>query len=504
MTSSVAAPDLGGTGSVLAIWSLVVVVVGTALFGYSVVVTVRGRRSRRRRRRAATMPRPLPPPPASRPLALSGGQPHAGFGLPSGPLPSGPTVGGQPVGRNVGLPRPRALPSGPRPMALPAGPGQRPGYQGPPIALPAGPVAGSFGGYGPGGGYLDAGQDRPAITSGPSAASHPGGSTPSYATGGPASANYGGPQGYPSGPTYPAGPGGPSYGAGPAGPSYGAGPAGPSYAADGGDGAGQGSTTYAATTYPAAGPPAPASATTYAATTSYAADQDAPAYESDGGAEYGGSTVHLAEATERHPSVGRRESRPAKKRSNECATLRAECEQLRSIATIAAAAAARAATDAETAHDEFVAAQRAADDSRRALLAVIREAAEIGNQMAGMERVTTDDQQRLQHETTHAAFAAYRRGDITSDQLREVFKRAEGWTPEHDRLSQRATELRAEEAELTRVRDAAVLAEETAGERARSTAVSARALDEQSRNATADARGRCAAADACEQRLSRR
>src|SRR5690606_22738926 len=119
--------------------------------------------------------------------------------------------------------------------------------------------------------------------------------------------------------------------------------------------------------------------------------------------------------------------------------------------------------------------------------------------IATLEQVAASTNEQLQAETTHAAFVAFRRGDITSEQLREVFSRAGGWTPEHDRLSRRSTELRAEEAEAIRARDAAVAAEQAAGERAHQAAMAARARDEEARNAALDARARCAAADACEE-----
>jgi len=148
----------------------------------------------------------------------------------------------------------------------------------------------------------------------------------------------------------------------------------------------------------------------------------------------------------------RRSGRPVKR--DECAQLRAECEQLRSIAANAATAAAQAATEAEAAHNEYVAAQRTADEARRAYQAIAKESADLAAQLAGLEKAAlTPEQQQLQTQVRDAAFAAYRRGDISSDQMREVFKRAEGWTPDHDRLSRRGTELRAEEAELTRTRD---------------------------------------------------
>jgi hypothetical protein len=202
------------------------------------------------------------------------------------------------------------------------------------------------------------------------------------------------------------------------------------------------------------------------------------------------------------PSSDRKSGR--KRRPDPCAGLRAECEQLRELATSVAAAAAQAATEAESAHAAFVTTQLAADEARRALEDVLRETTEVSNQIAQLERTPSDADEKLQAETSHAAFAAYRRGDISAEQLREVFKRAEGWTPEHDRLSHRSNELRAQETELIRIRDAGILAEQVAGDAARTAAITARSLDEEARTAAVDARGRCAAADACERGNRRR
>ena len=362
--------------------------------------------------------------------------------LPAGPLPSGPTAGGLPVTRGgMGLGPARALPSGPRPLDLPSAGGQA-GY------APPGHPPPSYPQQLPSGPVAGRGYGAPP---GPGSYPPPSIAAPGYPA--PQPTTYGG--------------GGTTYGV-PAEerPAIASGPAPPTTPAIYGT------------------PPGSSAPGTYGA----APPVEPPAY---------------AAPPRRELTSGR--GRPAKpKRSDECAQLRSECEQLRAIATSAAAAAAAAATEAEAAHAEYVTAQRAADEARRAHQNVAREAVEVTNQLAALEHTASEDQQRLQAETTHAAFAAYRRGDISSEQLREVFKRAEGWTPEHDRLSRRVTELRAEEAELVRVRDAAVLTEEANGERARATANTARALDEQSRTAAADARGRCAAAEACEQRLRRR
>jgi hypothetical protein len=214
----------------------------------------------------------------------------------------------------------------------------------------------------------------------------------------------------------------------------------------------------------------------------------------------------FAAPTDLHPSVPAQREDPGRRgrRKDECAQLRAECEQLREFAATAQANATQAALDAETAHADFLSAQRVADEAHRAHERIAREAAEVANEIAVLDRsappVSEAAREKQQAETQHAAFAAYRRGDISSEQLREVFKRAEGWTPEHDRLSRRSTELRAEESDAARHREVAQLAAADAGERARAAAITARALDDQARTAALDARGRCAAAEACEGR----
>ena len=421
----------------------------------------------------------MPPPPASRPL----------------PLPSGPTVGGVPVGRHLGLPRPpAALPPGPhsRPLALPGPPTQRFPSAPPPVGLPSAgsppalpPAALPHGGHP----ALPPGQrpalppgQQPALPAGPTAgpvAGNPPGQGPTSYAGTYDPTEQIAISATPSSTTYPASThGATTYGA----TTYGATTRGASSQDTSTQGAtAQGATTYGATTY---------GATTYGATPS---DTDAPV---------SGGPDRYAPVDSGRPD--RKAAKGKRGRPDPCAALRSECEQLRELATAAAANAAQAATDAESAHADFVLAQRTADEARRAIEEVVREANDVANQVAQLDRAPTDAQEKLQAETSHAAFAAYRRGDISAEQLREVFKRAEGWTPEHDRLSRLSNEMRAQETELIRIRDAAILAEQLAGDHARTAAIAARSLDEQARTAAVDARGRCAAADACEQRSRRR
>ncbi|MGE5829193.1 MAG: hypothetical protein ACM30G_12655 [Micromonosporaceae bacterium] len=193
--------------------------------------------------------------------------------------------------------------------------------------------------------------------------------------------------------------------------------------------------------------------------------------------------------------------RPTRKpRRDDCAELRAECVRLREQADGTIAAAAQAAKDAEEAHARYVEAQKATEEATRAYEAAVAASAAAAAELQGLERVTTEDQRRLEQETTHAAFTAYRRGDISSEQLREVFRRAEGWTPQQDQLSRDALTRRAEEGEAIRGREAAIAAEHAAGEHARITAISARALDEEASAAVDEARRLCARAAECGKR----
>ena len=185
--------------------------------------------------------------------------------------------------------------------------------------------------------------------------------------------------------------------------------------------------------------------------------------------------------------------------------MRVTCEQLRQAAEAAARIAAQAVAEAEEAHVFYSAAQRTAAEVRQAHATLAAEAAHLAAQVAELDKGPSNQaQQQLEKETTHAAFAAYRRGDISSEQLREVFRRAEGWTPEHDRISRRSTELRTEEADALRAREAAEQAEVAAADRARLAAVSANALNDEAHAAAEEARVVCAAVVDCEQRARRR
>jgi hypothetical protein len=195
---------------------------------------------------------------------------------------------------------------------------------------------------------------------------------------------------------------------------------------------------------------------------------------------------------------------PPPSRSPECLALWAEAEQLADRATQAHETAATASRAALAAEADYATAVLMAQRSRAAHEAVVRETAEVAAELSRLEKLGPQlVDERTQQETSHAAFVAFRRGDISAEQLREVFKRAEGWTPEHDRLTRRSTELRTEEANAARARIEAERAEPGAAQRARAAHAAAATLEAAARDADNVARLRRTAAEQCEARARR-
>jgi hypothetical protein len=194
---------------------------------------------------------------------------------------------------------------------------------------------------------------------------------------------------------------------------------------------------------------------------------------------------------------------PGGKAKRDCGELRERCEQLRRHATNRGAAAARTALAAERAHEDLRRARRAREEAQDARNSATAKASELSHAVAeeaqrlAEHRVEVDP--AVERMTTHAAFAAYRRGDITADQLREVFRKAEGWTPQQDQLTHSAAQTRAEETDAQRALDAALAAEQVAEEEMHRAVALAQTADDEAREAAAEARAACAAAVDCEQ-----
>jgi hypothetical protein len=96
---------------------------------------------------------------------------------------------------------------------------------------------------------------------------------------------------------------------------------------------------------------------------------------------------------------------------------------------------------------------------------------------AGDVEGTDGDRQR---EVSRAALSAYRRGELSVDELREVFHRSGDWDPEHEELDRRTSHLRAEELAARR-------AYERAAQVARRAYEALRAAETQSREMSGEA-----------------
>ncbi len=155
----------------------------------------------------------------------------------------------------------------------------------------------------------------------------------------------------------------------------------------------------------------------------------------------------------------------------------------------------------EEARRQCAAAQDRRDEAARATTAATTAAQEEARRLAEQRGTSNSEEERV---TTHAAFAAFRRGDITAEQLREVFRRAEGWTPQQDDLTHEVTRCRAAEADAQRALDFALTTQQVAVELAEEAARTARQLEEAARIAGEQAREVCALAEQCEGGRKRR
>jgi hypothetical protein len=193
----------------------------------------------------------------------------------------------------------------------------------------------------------------------------------------------------------------------------------------------------------------------------------------------------------------------------ERARLRAEAGDLVRQAAVTAAAAKRAQTTVTQTREVCEAAQQAReaawiafDAAQRAYEQALREAAGghssassaspasangNGNGKATGNAVAVVDDEQEKREMSRAALAAFRRGDITVDQLGAVFKQASGWDPLQE-LQAREVELRrTAESRARRLYQAAAAAERSAVKAADVAAVAAQALAEEAVEVAAEA-----------------
>jgi hypothetical protein len=104
--------------------------------------------------------------------------------------------------------------------------------------------------------------------------------------------------------------------------------------------------------------------------------------------------------------------------------------------------------------------------------------------------------QGREQEISRAAMAAYRRGDISVDELREVFRRAGDWDPVLEQHDQEAERAAAVERQARRAYTDALAVARAAGEQTRVAEVAAQALSDEAAEAAEEASAAGEVADA--------
>jgi hypothetical protein len=191
--------------------------------------------------------------------------------------------------------------------------------------------------------------------------------------------------------------------------------------------------------------------------------------------------------------------RPAQSRPTraECAMLMAEAAQLDQQAVAAIASAERAGAEAERAKT----AAAVAGQEREAAWQSIEAAQRALVDAEPHDPAVTEE---IDPDVSRAAFGAYRRGDISVDQLQEVLRRSTGWDPSQEKQEHEAVSLRAAERAAHRRYYSAAANERSARKAAEIAEVAAQALAEEAAEAIEDARSSLRAAEECLVRMSGR
>jgi hypothetical protein len=201
----------------------------------------------------------------------------------------------------------------------------------------------------------------------------------------------------------------------------------------------------------------------------------------------------------------RRQERGYTKRPTtlDCARLVSEALALDEYATARLEAAQRAATTYEQIALDvaMLEAEREAAWEAHSEAAAAHTAASEAQAGLPIEQTIPDP---LQREISSAARAAYKRGEITVEELRAVWQKVDGWDQEREDRAHELSRLRAEEAEAWRRYHAATFAENTSRRAAELAEAASRALTEEAADAARRAElARIAAAD-CAAQVKRR
>lgn len=182
----------------------------------------------------------------------------------------------------------------------------------------------------------------------------------------------------------------------------------------------------------------------------------------------------------------------------DCAWLVAEAQELDAIATSVFDAAHRAADKSMLAAAELAVAEVERDAAWQAHSATDRTLDEASTSADPLPPQSMSDPD--QREISSAAREAYRRGELSVDELRAVWHRVDGWDQSQQDRSHELSRLRAEKAEAWRQYHAAAFIERSARRAAEVAQVAAAALAQEAADAAEDAQIAHMAAQECSRR----
>ncbi|MEV4414706.1 hypothetical protein [Catellatospora sp. NPDC049609] len=169
--------------------------------------------------------------------------------------------------------------------------------------------------------------------------------------------------------------------------------------------------------------------------------------------------------------------------------LTAEARELEEVAADVLEAARTAVLKAEQTAAELAAAEQERDTAWQAHLDAARhlaEAAEAGPQEPEQAPRPAVSDEALR-EISRAARAAYKRGDLTMEQLRAVWQQVDGWDQTRQDRAHVLSRLRAEDAEAQRLYQVAASRERAARRAAEVARVSSHALTQEAADAAYEA-----------------
>jgi hypothetical protein len=182
--------------------------------------------------------------------------------------------------------------------------------------------------------------------------------------------------------------------------------------------------------------------------------------------------------------------------------LRAAAQELASFAGQTHAVAGRAAAAAIEARERLAAAEEARESAWQAQEAAgtayrvawqeaqyarpERDPPTVDMELVAAGDVDGPDGDR-QREVSRAALSAYRRGELSVDELRDVWRRAGDWDPEREERDRRTAHLRAEELAARRAYERAALVARQATEALWAAEATSRALSGEAMAAAAEA-----------------